>query len=448
MRELQDALTSAARAQEELRSVGEDIARGIAFDPRTITRRALPPRDEEYEDRPPPKPTLTPDEVLDGWRRGGLAWFQTLGARDQTAVSRAYEDPTVAGALARDEGFITQIMPRLPLRRRARLLAGLVVAADPLPSWLWAAARDAYEHDVRAPWLQVLIDGPEHNALERLASRVATAIIEGGWRGACSSLTLTSNAAQAPFATRVIATATVTTLDGAMHLRDYPDRGEQFGASAPLGAAHHAAVRALVAYAEREDQRRNIAVWLRERVGEVFGDTARDRWAWDPQLRDLVRSWVAGEVLGIVFNEIAPDRHILQTLDRKVFWSRYTYRLERLWLFLPVAFRDRAQRDEITRLMSTEALQIGELEEGQEHQALLWMHLRGNAGPVTVIEGNANTTCRGWIGAHRPRGKRVRYASIMSDQYDLHQKHGGNWQEPLAEKLRALGVHPSNLVSP
>jgi len=196
-------------------------------------------------------------------------------------------------------------------------------------------------------------------------------------------------------------------------------------------------------------ERLELARLLRRRIGDVFGTVDRARWVGLEEERRIIRSWVASELLDVLFKHLVPEQDHHQTEPRRHFWSRYTSKVERLWLLVSPKLRLRLARPDLQETLD----KVGDIVElralhGQDEQAILWMHLTGSQGTVSVIEGNANSTCRIRKGEWKPPvGHIVDYtADIVHGPFEKARKkvrtqvHRGAWDKSVRNYLKEFGV--------
>lgn len=416
-----------------------------------LDRLPHPGRPRDSDDDPPPvlKPTLSPAEVAAGWRAGGQAWMAALGRRDLSAVVAATRDPYIGPGFASDDHFCRALTTILRPRQLERAVSNLVLQRHPPSPTLCTALHHLRAADPeRAPewWSQVLN--------QQLAGRLAAAITRDGWVRVREDLHLPELVSSSTWADAVVGTATSTRVDELERLLAFVDGGEAKSPVAPLRSAHLQIVRKLVSVGLKDSTiRLRIATLLRGRIGDVFGVADAERWRELAKERLQVRAWVANQILDVLFKHLVPDLEgSHQTESRRQFWKKYTHRIERMWLIVESKLRRRLERGEVQELLA----QVGDVIEvkdlsGAPEQAIVWMQLSADGGnTVTVIEGNANSSCRLRPGAHKvPAFKVVDYSNhIVHGTFDeahsnvVRQGHHHGWESHLAWKLGNFGIRP------
>jgi hypothetical protein len=205
--------------------------------------------------------------------------------------------------------------------------------------------------------------------------------------------------------------------------------------------------------------RREMARMAARHAGSPFGPDAEARWRPLGGGLRKVRQWLAGEIIKIVFQHLVPPDPNLAHMapPRRRFWSRYTGSVRRIWVAVTPAIRPQLKHPEVVRLDETmgQDFVICDLEGGPD-QAIVWMQLDGPRGPVTVIEGNANTSIRiragalsppplpAWrrLGRHRVE---VHYRSdIVHGAFADHEvwrtTHRGAWEDRTTNELLQHGI--------
>ncbi len=89
--------------------------------------------------------------------------------------------------------------------------------------------------------------------------------------------------------------------------------------------------------------------------------------------------------------------------------------------------------------------------EGGPDQAIVWMHLQGPRGVVTVIEGNANTSIRIREGEHSPRYQRhldysreIVHGMFRQDRaFVTSHDQWGRWESKTTSELSKHGIQVS-----
>jgi hypothetical protein len=232
----------------------------------------------------------------------------------------------------------------------------------------------------------------------------------------------------------------------------YFAQGSDKARSSVLTPALTAAVKGGIAMATRQARfRREVAQLARAHVGSPFGPEAAARWRPLGDGLRKVRQWLAGEVLAIVFQHLTPtDRSLAYMVKpRRTFWSGYTGSVLRMWVAVTNSIRPQLQHPDVQRLreLMGDDLVICTLKGGPE-QAVVWMQFDGRKGPVTVIEGNANTSLRIRLGAFEPPLSRLIYYkdNITQGQFRdslavrlSHDQHG-RWRQKARIELLQYGI--------
>jgi len=244
----------------------------------------------------------------------------------------------------------------------------------------------------------------------------------------------------------------------AERLLRFSDGGDEKNHRGAVTPAVREAVRQIVSLGEaRASFRLSLAGLLRRRLGDVFSVVDKAIWRGLEKERTTLRRWVAGEILDILFRNLVPDnefRH--QTRARQKFWRKYTHRVERMWLLIHPDLRSRMERGSVRDLLEKvgSVVEVRTLE-GQDEQAIVWMHLQANyGGTVTVIDGNANSSFRAREGAlspphskYRGRSSPVNYSrDIVRGPFAKRhpevaiRPHRGDWTTKVENDLNDLGV--------
>lgn len=453
-----EPLTSALkRLRSEFQEL-DGLTTHLRTTPLLFDLRRLPPRPrgfvapEEDQEEHEAQASLDARHVLEGWKRGGAAWLAQLGRRDLSAVAGAVGHPTVGPLLTADAAFVEALVPRLRLRRQVTIVSRMWFHQYPPSGTLvaqFARVREAVPVEQQPRWWSWTDSGPD-----AVARRIADALRLRAWLPFAEAEELPDEASGHPWSTVVCRVAYPSEVDHAERLLRYADRGIGVATPAPLPPGAATTIRELVAIGVQSPHNRlRIVALLRRRLGDVFGGAEAAGWRGLEAERAQVRSWVAGEILDVLFKHLVPDNDAAhQTEPRRVFWRRYTHRVERLWLLVERSLRRRLDASDVRDVLERcgEVVEVRELE-GSTERAIVWMQLRtASGGVVSVIDGNANTTFRARSGAFAPGPGRhaVNYGSeIVSGVFSeragaVERKHAGRWEGRITSELGALGVWP------
>jgi EH_Signature domain len=382
--------------------------------------------------------SLTPAEVLSHWANEGSPWLQATDLRDRRAILAALADLSAGQQLARDPSFFAALAPLVNERQQAR--AAALLAAQHYPPAL--PLRDALAAAVSGPPWWSMMRNPA-----ALASVLAEHIAERGWPAVRDDWKLPAGLAASDWAEAIVKHVPDLDLDGYLRLLRFADGGEDKRAPVPLRSCHLPIVRRIVAQTPTS-KRLQVAALLRQRVGDVFGVVDEARWRHLEEERRILRGWVANKVLDVLFKHVVPvGMGHDQTQPRQHFWSGYTDGVERLWLLLDRRLRARVEHDEVKRLLADvgDMIEVRQLD-GSTEQAVVWMHLRNDAGRVvTVIEGNANTSCRMsplevFPPAHGPIWYSGQIVHARGFEAFTHNHPASSWQSKFGLALYRLGV--------
>lgn len=455
---LQSALARLDARTHALDQLAQEIgAQRLLFDLRGLPPLPRAPATREPDTRQALPPTLSPAQVDAAWRADGAAWLAALGRRDLSAVAAATGDPTVGARLALDPVLLPCLLPRLRTRRRFAVLTRLYFHVYPTPHHLSAALHELRAATPTEQWPAWAARFQQGN--DRLVRGIGEAVVAEGWAAMAEALDLPDAASRGTWAEAVAERAHVTSVAEGERLLRYADGGREMRGPAALTPAGRHVVRKLVAYANRATAARlRIASLLRLRVADVFGIADAAAWTGLEAERKQIRRWVAAEILDVLFRHLVPNNeHAHHTEPRRAFWQRYTGRVDRLWLLIEPGMRHRLDRPDLRELLERvgDVVEIRDLE-GAGEQAIVWMHLRADGGGVvTVVEGNANASCRVRFGALEPPRRRVRgglaavrYSQdivrgvLSTGKADFVRAHQSGWEQHLGRELRSLGVRP------
>jgi hypothetical protein len=409
---------------------------------------------------PPPRPAPPPvpwTEVVAAWRAGGQRGLEAGGRPLLRAAAYAMQAAPLSpwpDAVAGDPAFVDALLPLLSPRSRQKVLAAVVLGRWPPDPRRWSALVSAVGAGRVPRWWGDGMVPATGLVVGHLVAHFADRVTAGALRGP-GDLDLPATLWSGGWAMEVLKMLPADSREGASRAFTFADRGDaDAGEGSPVtqevACSAEKVVRAAVV---NPVFRVEALALLRRRLGSPFGADAEARWRGAATLLPLVRSWMVGEVLDLVFRSLVPRTMYQEhTEPRRAFWSRYSSRVEQLMVYASPSLQPRL-RDERMRLVAR-ALGV-ELEGatviGGSEQALVWMVLRGDEGAVTVIEGNANTAVRAWNGRHPPPQRRylqfrddICSGRVVGRQLpQLHQVHNaGQWQREVAHWLWVRGVHP------
>lgn len=390
-----------------------------------------------------PVPDFPPTCVLERWTFEGSTWLSIAPRLEVRATLVALATEDVGPRLASSPGFLTTLLERLRPRQKALALATALFRTHPPPVSVLDALRRAPQPRRPPVWWS------ERAAVKSIELALGVAVVAGDLVRP-GDLQIPGVAWRSGWATAIVSVR---------RPRSVPDIRAQLcfalaGNEPNPGVMPTAVIVALkrgIAFASRRAQhRREVAIIARNHVGSPFGADAEARWRPLGDALRKVRQWLAGEVLAIVFQHLVPPNRITarQTEPRREFWSKYTGSVRRIWVAVTRSIRPQLRHPDVRRLQETmgEDLVICELKGGPE-QAVVWMQLDGSRGPVTVVEGNANTSIRIRRGAFQPRRTLVHYArDITGGDFQERQAHRfshdqwGRWKEAAARVLSRHGI--------
>jgi hypothetical protein len=393
-------------------------------------------------------------EVVAAWTTGGAAALEAGGPRLWRAAAlslcaapaRPWPD-----AVARDRAFAEALLRLLPASLRRRALLGLVLGVWPPETHHWQALQS--EPWPRPPewWVRAEARAPLLRPMA-LVQRMVALLDRGALRDPRSS-GLPRSLWASGWAEQVVKQAAVPGIDAGTGLLTFADEGlGDAGPDAEVTLAVAAALRRVVGAVPGSIPRVDALALLRRRLGSPFGADAPVRWGHAADLLPHVRTWMVGEVLDLVFSALVPGSAGLshQTEPRREFWARYSGRVESLWIFARSSLQHRFHTPQMRRVVDALGVDLRRTQlQGGVEQALVWMVLVGRDGPVTVIEGNANTTCRCWVGRHAPpvRGSGLVYgtdvvcgAAMGWRNPDGSIPHHGGWKGTVERWLSVRGV--------
>jgi hypothetical protein len=404
-----------------------------------------PPKPGDWSIRAPAAGTgADPGKVLELWMQGGEPWLQAAERRWVRAAATALHLEDAGPLLGNDPRFVEALLARLRDRDRVRAVAAVAFAAYPWPRHAKTAARSLTGSTERPRWWRE--SGWPIVSAKELLAHLGLAVLAGELQ-APGDLDLPIAAWREPWASKIIEALKPSELDHVRRQLAFADGGKLRPGGA-INAAVASALGAAFELARRgEVQRRDVAILARERVGNPFGANAEAVWAPVRALLPVVRAWLAGEVLGIVFEHLTPRKAAMNhmTAPRKSFWRGYTSSVRRMWVAATSGIRPQLKHPDLVRLKETmgDGLLFAHLY-GCPDQAVVWMHLEGRQGLVTVLEGNANTSLRIRPGELTPPGHDIEYYSITRRLFpETHADvltHASGWQGRASDLLARHGI--------
>ena len=390
---------------------------------------------------PPPEPGYDCGTLTRVWRTQGTAWLNAIPPRHLPRIVRELPCTCQGTRLADLDGLADALFTRVWAKLRApRALetagAFWFLHDPPRAAWREALARIAenVEESRRPGWMR----GPWQRP-EVLASAIARAMLSDGPRAASQRWDFPSAVLEGPWVDRLVSHAAPTDLASATNLLAMADRGETTLAKRVVTPAVRVAVKAIVALGEREEGLRNALLKpLQQRIGDVFGATADADWRGLEAELAQVRGWLAREVFQIVFRYLVPKDGVHMFESRRAWWSSqdlaslsniavYVEGGRTRLLNLPEV------RDAVNRWPGT--IRVGYLESVSAHAVVL-LQFEGERGPVTLLEGNANTSIRirkGTIDEIAGRSPRLAYQAdftgrLFSERAVLTFASNGNYE--------------------
>lgn len=352
------------------------------------------------EPPPPPRSPLTAAEVAAGWASSGGEWIDALGRRELVAAVRLLGAHVDGRALIAREGLANALLSAAERRLRGPrfvdVLASVWFMSYPPPPALTARlerARGEIDPAMLPRWLREFGSHPM-TVLRRLGPNFRTL----GHEEARTQLDVPPALIEGTWADELVRQEIPASIEDVQRLLLLADRGRVLRAPAavPEGVRHVA--RAAVGFGRRAvEARRGLVALLRGRVGDLFGETSRPRWTgMEEQLR-ILRSWVAGEFMDVIFQHVHPDGLLSHQLaPRRDFWRRYGGSVERLTVYVKGGRAQLLRHPEVERIVKEleGMVRIGALDSPTGGHAILLMEMAGTTGSVTVVEGNSSAKVR------------------------------------------------------
>ena len=400
----------------------------------------------------PPVPEYPPARVAEAWRTGGPRWLARATRREVRAAQLALSDDGVGPQLVRDPGFLKGLLARLRRRQQNRVLTSALFRVFPPVPAVQAALASAPEFPSAPPWW---------GSRESLSSmlQVLSGAVLAGDLSQPGDLGVPAAAWRTGWAEAVAAERAPRSIGDVRAQLRFARAGKEPSVGV-LPQATVTALRAGIEFTSRSSaNRREMATLAAQHAGSPFGPDAEARWRPLGNGLRLVRQWLAGEIIKIVFQHLVPPDPGLAHMapPRRRFWSRYTGSVRRIWVAVTRAIRPQLKHPDVLRLDETmgQDFVICDLEGGPD-QAVVWMQLDGPRGPVTVIEGNANTSIRIRAGALAPpplpawerfgrHRLEIHYRSVIVHGAFAAGKvwrttHRGAWEERTTNELLQHGI--------
>ena len=413
-----------------------------------------PPRPTTHEPLRPPANVLSPAEVLEAWTTRGESWLSGASRRDIRAAVFALHAEETRDQLVGDSSYLLALANRARAHQRKTIVT---------LAWfgVWKpkriAVRLADRHfgpDAGPEWWTEVVS--KKKKLIPALKRFGKAVLKNELRGP-GDYDLPEVFWSSGWSSAVISSLEFRTLDELELVLRFADGGS-LRAGAPMFPALCDTILKAVKIAQTGGlPQRDTAALVARRVGSPFDAGAEVRWSEVSAALPRVRAWLAGEVLRILFYHLVPANALTahMTAPRRTFWTQYTGSVRRLWVLVPRRMRSRLKHPDVVKVQETmgEGLKILGLQ-GQQDQCIVWMHLEGGRGVVTVVEGNANTSIRIVDGEQAPPTDPVRYSDhIVHGAFSTDQpftsvfvrSHNKGWEQYVMRELRARGISPAQL---
>lgn len=402
---------------------------------------------------PPPRLSLTTEAVRSGWESERERWVQRLSRRDLVAAMRLLGHPTPQGRLVDLDGLTEALAVAATRQLRGARLVDVVSTVwflkfQPLPAITAHLARACSDVDgsVLPRWLRDF--GANANTVMRAVGprlrQTAAEMVLDEWR-------LPRTLIEGPWVEEIVRVERPVSVEEVERLLRLADHGAELRAPAALTEAVRDVVRNAVECGRRDPAlRRRLVALLRGRVGELFGEVSRPRWAGLEEPLRTLRSWVAGEFMDVIFQHVRPDGMYSHQLDpRRTFWRRYGGAVERLTVYVKGGRAQLMTLPDVARIVREleGMVRIGTLESSTAGHAILVMEMTGTAGPLTVVEGNSSAKVRVRTGVVPLSAYRISYRDdITSAYWDLERVHDepGHWRGVVRAELSRYGIRETN----
>lgn len=411
-----------------------------------------PPRPDTTSRSLPPVPECPPKRVWTEWKADGPVWLAGASRRQVRAALVALSDDTVGPRLATDARFLSGLTLRLRARQQQRALTTALFRVYPPAPAVLAALPTAKDDSEAPPWWS------SRDSMPSMLQVLSNAVAAGELRQP-GDLGVPEVAWRTGWAEAIISARGPKSMEDVRATLAFAWAGQTVTVGV-LNAARTQAIAGGIEHAlKNRSCRREMARLAASHVGTPFGPDAEARWRPLGDGLKRVRQWLAGEIIKIVFQHLKPPDPDLAHMarPRREYWSQYTGSVRRIWVVVTRAIRPQLSHPDVVRLDDTmgDDFVVCDLEGGPE-QAVVWMQLDGPRGPVTVIEGNANTSIRIREGAFEPkpppRRWRLHSRRVQVDYtYDIVRgaftkskawvrPHLGQWQDRVTNQLLQHGI--------
>ena len=411
-----------------------------------------PPRPGRDHDRreggPRPEP-MTVERVALGWETSRHRWVNRLGRREFVASMRLLGRPLGTGRLIDLDGLAEALAAAARNHLRGARYVDAVCSVwylsfPPLPGITahLERARAEIGTSLLPRWLRD-IGANAVDVVRRLGPHFRQAAAETAREEWQLPATLTDG----PWVDEIVRVEQPASVEDVERLLRLVDHGADLRAPAALSDGVRHVVRNAVECGTRDPSlRRRIVALLRGRVGDLFGEVGRPRWAgMEEELRSL-RSWVAGEFMDVIFQHVRPDGMFSHQLEpRRTFWREYGGAVERLTVYVKGGRARLMALPDVARIVREleGMVRIGKLESPTAGHALLVMEMTGTGGLVTVAEGNSSAKVRIRTGAFSLSPYRISYRDdITSANWNLERTHDepGHWKGIVRSELTRYGI--------
>lgn len=415
----------------------------------------LPPRPGRNDGReggPRPEP-ITEEQVALGWETSRHAWVNRLRRRELVAAMRLLGRPWGTGRLVDLDGLADALATAASNHLRGARFVDAVGSVwflryPPPPGITAQLERAQAEVDVSIlpRWLREI--GANATGVVRLVGprfrQAAAETARDEWQ-------LPATLTDGPWVDAIVRVERPTSVEDVERLLRLADHGIDLRAPAALTDSVRHVVRNAVECGRRDPaQRRRIVGSLRGRVGDLFGELGRPRWAGlEDELRTL-RSWVAGEFMDVIFQHVRPDGMFSHQLEpRRTFWRKYGGAVERLTVYVKGGRAQLMALPDVARIVREleGMVRIGTLESPTAGHAILVMEMTGTGGLVTVAEGNSSAKVRIRTGAVSLSPNRISYRDdITSAYWNLERMHDepGHWKGIVRAELSRYGIRETS----
>jgi hypothetical protein len=450
--DLREALLALRTQSAEARLLASEVlVRPVVPVPHPGTLRRPPPA-------PPPPTSVTAQAVVEGWSSGGENWAEQLGRRDLMAALRLLGIPFAGRRLVELEGLATSLVALADRRLRApRFMEALAqiwfLNHPPTPAFSARLERARGELDAALlpRWLREV--GANAAGVLRCAGAAfrlhPVEVALGEWD-------LPPSLVDGPWVEEIARRERPASIEELERLMLLADHGQLLRAPAAVSEAVRHVARSAVSLGHRMvDARRRIVSLLRGRIGELFGEAGRPRWAGLEEQHRTLRSWVAGEFMDVIFQHVHPDSmNWHQLVQRQKFWRQYAGAVDGLSVYVKEGRAQLLAHPDVAKIVKDfeGMVRIGTLDDSPTRRhAILVMEMQGTTGPVSVVEGNSMAKVR-----VRPKrvalpSHRISYrAHITQGEFEdppafarMHDT-SGNWMGLVRAELARYGIRETS----